>query len=829
METVAYMLFLFSSLFTSKFSSLPQLYHHINNKRGIPVQHLRRIEKAGLKVRKLSVDVKYLESCLELKLCPKVLRVKDPKLSGSCNAHRYDMACLKERLQDVKNELTETNGLYCVESKKLFSNLSLTEGMCLRKLQASYFKNELEKINGRHKKKLFNLWKMSGKQSPDCIVNISDVELSAHEMNALQFGLKHHILPSSFEGNQVKMNIERTLNEVTWKSKTAMDYTTKEDIRQVYYQYENSCKNLFSCRKNAALHRTLKSLAKNDKICICSFDKGVGVVVMNSTDYYSKLDEIVNDPSKFEKVHIPLNKDHPTISKEKSIKRYIKNHVKDVDDKNLAKLIPCGSSPGKLYGLCKVHKKNYPLRPVISMINTPEYMLAKYLDSFIKPNIPTRFMLNSTHEFIDKISTFSLSGNENMVSFDVTSLFTNVPLIHTVDIIIDRIYSSNAVITPNIPEKIFRKMLLLCTQGMFLYKDVLYRQTDGVAMGSPLGPTIANMFLAHMECEELFNDTMINKPAFYPKLFLRYIDDCFALFASKSEALQFLNVLNCLHPNLNFTIEVGSNSLPFLDVCVDIVDNNFVTKVYRKSTHTGVFLNFHAVAPRQWKRGLILCLINRAKSICSSSALFYEEISNLRKMFIDNCYTVRYFDYVVSKVTNPKLQTNESVDEEDSFSILRIPFYGPHSVKFAKRVSKIISQKFNINIRIVYSTFKVSNYFMLKCRTPLPLLSKCVYKFNCVLDTHTSYIGYTKRHLTTRVNEHTVPSLAKSSHVYKHIVDCGACSAAHIDVNNFRVLKQCRNETDCKLAEAFAIKRWKPSINKQMFAKGSSLLLNVWN
>ena len=44
------------------------------------------------------------------------------------------------------------------------------------------------------------------------------------------------------------------------------------------------------------------------------------------------------------------------------------------------KLIPTGSSPGKLYGLCKVHKDNYPLRPVISMLNTPEYKLAKYMD-----------------------------------------------------------------------------------------------------------------------------------------------------------------------------------------------------------------------------------------------------------------------------------------------------------------------------------------------------------------------------------------------------------------------------------------------------------------
>ena len=93
-------------------------------------------------------------------------------------------------------------------------------------------------------KKLLNLWRKSRKQSVDCIINISCVELTAHEVNALQFGLKHHILPSSFESDKIKKSMERTLNEVTWKSQIVMDYSTKENIRQAFYQYENACKSL---------------------------------------------------------------------------------------------------------------------------------------------------------------------------------------------------------------------------------------------------------------------------------------------------------------------------------------------------------------------------------------------------------------------------------------------------------------------------------------------------------------------------------------------------------------------------------------------------------
>ena len=127
------------------------------------------------------------------------------------------------------------------------------------------------------------------------------------------------------------------------------------------------------------------------------------------------------------------------------------------------------------------------------MISTPEYELAKFLDSYIKPNIPSKFMLKSTSEFIDKLQDHRLNGSEHLVSFDVTSLFTNVPLHETIDIILKRVYGHDSVLQPPFEKNIFKKMLLKCSSGLFLYNGVWYEQTDGVAMGSPLGPSFANM------------------------------------------------------------------------------------------------------------------------------------------------------------------------------------------------------------------------------------------------------------------------------------------------------------------------------------------------
>ena len=91
------------------------------------------------------------------------------------------------------------------------------------------------------------------------------------------------------------------------------------------------------------------------------------------------------------------------------------------------------------------------------------------------------------------------------------------------------------------------------------------------------------------------------------------------------------------------------------------------------------------------------------------------------------------------------------------------------------------------------------------------------------------YIGYTSGHLLTRVEEHTDLSKKTKSHVRDHILSCDGCKGADVGFNNFSVLKKFTTEIDCKYGEGFSIKKEKPLINKQLFANGASLILNIWN
>ena len=81
-------------------------------------------------------------------------------------------------------------------------------------------------------------------------------------------------------------------------------------------------------------------------------------------------------------------------------------------------------------------------------------------------------------------------------------------------------------------------------------------------------------------------------------------------------------------------------------------------------------------------------------------------------------------------------------------------------------VVKILFFFFFFDIRVVFTSFKVKNYFSLECRTPLPLLANVVYKFKCMRDANNIYIGKTIRHLATWVKEHGTSPSAVSNHFF---------------------------------------------------------------
>ena len=159
----------------------------------------------------------------------------------------------------------------------------------------------------------------------------------------------------------------------------------------------------------------------------------------------------------------------------------------------------------------------------------------------------------------------------------------------------------------------------------------MYKQTDGVAVGSPLCPALVNIFVGYYE-EKLFSQTP------KPPTYFRYVDDTLAIFDHEAEADEFLTKINCLHPSLRFTFEkVKEKCLTFLDVYVERTDVGFEISKCRKPTFTGQYLRWESFSPLKRKISLMSTLVHRAIIIYSKRPL-KKEIERIKKILMDNGY-----------------------------------------------------------------------------------------------------------------------------------------------------------------------------------------------
>ena len=170
---------------------------------------------------------------------------------------------------------------------------------------------------------------------------------------------------------------------------------------------------------------------------------------------------------------------------------------------------PCGSKPGVMYGLCKVHKgitpndSVPPFRPILSAIGTCSYNLAKFFVPLLKQYTINEYAVKDSFSFCKEI--VNQNAQLSMASFDIESLFTNIPLDETVDICVDIVYNKRKKVKGML-KRYFKQLLTLSVKSsFFLFNGVYYKQVDGVTMGSPLGPTLANIFLTYYEDRWLDN------------------------------------------------------------------------------------------------------------------------------------------------------------------------------------------------------------------------------------------------------------------------------------------------------------------------------------
>ena len=172
-----------------------------------------------------------------------------------------------------------------------------------------------------------------------------------------------------------------------------------------------------------------------------------------------------------------------------------------------------------------------------------------------------------------------------MVSFDVKSLFTNVPLDQSINIILKQIYDDNEL-RISISRNEMKELLLLCTKKVhFTCNGKRHMLVDGVAMGSLLGPVLADIFMIELE------KAILPELAECIKHWKRYVDDTISL--DKLGTINYIiTKLNSFDSNIQFTFEEeDKGTLPFLDVLIQRKGNSVVITIFQKPTNNDIYLN----------------------------------------------------------------------------------------------------------------------------------------------------------------------------------------------------------------------------------------------
>ena len=191
----------------------------------------------------------------------------------------------------------------------------------------------------------------------------------------------------------------------------------------------------------------VKKLSNNKNICLLKQDKGRGIVIMDRSKYVEKcLDLLQTD--KF--VVLPSD---PTAQFEKRVQTCLRKMKSRLEPMTYSSIYPTSSRPGRFYATAKRHKldessrdvEQLPVRPIISNIGTATYQTSKYLAKLLAPLTKSKYTINSTTDFITFTQNLKLDKDHDLVSFDVSSLFTNVPLDFTIKLILEKVYKEKII------------------------------------------------------------------------------------------------------------------------------------------------------------------------------------------------------------------------------------------------------------------------------------------------------------------------------------------------------------------------------------------------
>jgi hypothetical protein len=395
----------------------------------------------------------------------------------------------------------------------------------------------------------------------------------------------------------------------------------------------------------------LSQLRNNPNIIIKKGDKGAGIVVMNKTDYESKINRMLADTNTYTNIPDDITNTIKTKADNLIHELHFYNHLTRKQTTNLTNFIPkCPT----FYGVPKIHKPHCPLRPIVSQINGPTSNIHKLIDKYLKTaesKIPN--LLQDTTSFLNLLNEKQhlLQPNTILVTLDVTSLYTNIPHNEGIEEVCN-FYSENLQYwsDPNlqpIPENTLKKLLSFCLQNtIFTFNKKYYTQNYGCTMGAQSSVKYANIFM-----HKFLTKYIAQYSHYLPDFFARLVDDIFFLWNSDLDSLKtFVEQLNQFHPTIKFELNYSYTEISFLDTIVYIENNLLKTKLYTKPTDKKQYLHFSSSHPQHIKTSIPYSQALRYRRIITDDNILKTSLDNLSHKFINRNYPKNLVQHNINKV-----------------------------------------------------------------------------------------------------------------------------------------------------------------------------------
>ena len=493
-----------------------------------------------------------------------------------------------------------------------------------------------------------------------------------------------------------------------------------------------------------ALRETKKFLQTNKNVIFTRADKGNVTVALNKDEYREKMRFLLDDIETYDRVgKDPTKKIIGDLHK--LLINWKRNKFISID---IYRRLNCtdGILP-RAYGLPKIHKPDCPLRVIVSSIGSPLHPLAKFLQKIIEKSLPkSSSHIKNSFDLVNELSGNYFDNKFTLVSLDVISLFTNVPL----DLAMSGVDSRWPHIEKhcNLPKNEFLTAIsFILHSTYFTFDGLYYKQTFGVPMGSPLSPIIADITLQDLERKAL------SSIPFNPPFYFRYVDDI-VMAAPSHFCITLLEVFNSFHERLQFTLEEGvDNKINFLDVTILIKDNLIYFDWFHKPTFSGRFLNFESHHPLCHKIGTAIGLFDRA-FLLSHPDFHQKNLEFVIDCLLDNGYPLSFlFDVLRDRLLSLFTKFGKSREIKNNPENDSTPYF---CIPFVKSISENLKNSLKKhNVKVAYSGINNLQNFIHPQKDRLSNKDKMnvVYKINC-RDCDASYVGQTGRKLSTRLAEH---------------------------------------------------------------------------